>query len=219
MISIVDYGAGNLQSVRNAFFRLGADTIVASTPDQLEDAQALILPGVGAFGDAMEALCSRGFPDAIRAFLESGRPFLGICLGMQLLLDSSEESPGVEGLHILKGTVRRFPSDMGLKVPHIGFNSIVRKKRCRPVRWSRRMAVLLFCSFLLLQPGRSQSVRRPGRIRPGLRRRRKVAQCICHPVSSGEKRCSRPSNPSKFSGYSGKSVTNTASVSCGTAFP
>ena len=80
-----------------------------------EDAQALILPGVGAFGDAMEALCSRGFPDAIRAFLESGRPFLGICLGMQLLLDSSEESPGVEGLHILKGTVRRFPSDMGLK--------------------------------------------------------------------------------------------------------
>ena len=127
MISIVDYGAGNLQSVRNAFFKLGADTIVASTPDQLEDAQALILPGVGAFGDAMEALCSRGFPDAIRAFLESGRPFLGICLGMQLLLDSSEESPGVEGLHILKGTVRRFPSDMGLKVPHIGFNSIVRK--------------------------------------------------------------------------------------------
>ena len=127
MISIVDYGAGNLQSVRNAFFKLGADTIVASTPDQLEDAQALILPGVGAFGDAMEALCSRGFPDAIRAFLESGRPFLGICLGIQLLLDSSEESPGVEGLHILKGTVRRFPSDMGLKVPHIGFNSIVRK--------------------------------------------------------------------------------------------
>nr|WP_317413363.1 imidazole glycerol phosphate synthase subunit HisH [uncultured Solibaculum sp.] len=125
MISIVDYGAGNLQSVRNAFSKLGADTTVATAPDQLKGADALILPGVGAFGDAMEALSSFGFPDAIREFVKSGKPFLGICLGMQLLLDSSEESPGVEGLHILKGTVRRFPSDMGLKVPHIGFNSIV----------------------------------------------------------------------------------------------
>ncbi len=127
MISIVDYGAGNLQSVRNAFLKLGADTTVVSSPDQLKGTDALILPGVGAFGDAMEALNSRGFPEAIREFVKSGRPFLGICLGMQLLLDSSEESPGVEGLHILKGTVRRFPANMGLKVPHIGFNSITRQ--------------------------------------------------------------------------------------------
>lgn len=127
MISIVDYGAGNLQSVQNAFCKLGAPTAVVSDPAALMEAEALILPGVGAFGDAMQALISRGLPDAIRQFVDSGRPFLGICLGMQLLLDESEESPGVKGLGILKGAVRRFPADMGLKVPHIGFNSIQRQ--------------------------------------------------------------------------------------------
>ena len=97
MIAIIDYGAGNLQSVRKAFDYLGVQTQVTSDPQVLLDAEAAILPGVGAFGDSMQALESVGMVQPIRDFVTSNRPFLGICLGMQLLFEGSEESPGVLG--------------------------------------------------------------------------------------------------------------------------
>lgn len=129
MIAIIDYGAGNLQSVRKAFDYLGVQTQVTSDPQVLLNAEAAILPGVGAFGDSMQALESVGMVQPIRDFVTSNRPFLGICLGMQLLFEGSEESPGVPGLGILKGTIARIPAEKGLKIPHIGWNSLVLRQQ------------------------------------------------------------------------------------------
>ncbi len=129
MIAIIDYGAGNLQSVRKAFDYLGVQTQVTSDPQVLLDAEAAILPGVGAFGDSMQALESVGMVQPIRDFVTSNRPFLGICLGMQLLFEGSEESPGVPGLGILKGTIARIPAEKGLKIPHIGWNSLALRQQ------------------------------------------------------------------------------------------
>ena len=123
MVAIIDYGAGNLLSVQKALDYIGCPTQVTSDPAEILSADGAILPGVGSFGDAMAHL--RGGPiEAVRSFVRSGKPFLGICLGLQILFDSSEESPGVEGLSLMKGQVRRFPSDRGLKIPHIGWNSV-----------------------------------------------------------------------------------------------
>ena len=103
MIAIIDYGAGNLQSVVKAFEFIGCQVSIVDDPEMLERAEAAVLPGVGSFGDAMDCLKKRGFVNPIRRFIESGKPFLGICLGLQLLFESSEESPGAQGLGILKG--------------------------------------------------------------------------------------------------------------------
>lgn len=124
MIAIIDYGAGNLQSVIKAFEFIGCRVQVIRDPQELEKADAAILPGVGSFGDAMNSLTARGFVSPVREFIRTGKPFLGICLGLQLLFESSEESPGVEGLGILKGKILRIPSAPGLKIPHIGWNSL-----------------------------------------------------------------------------------------------
>lgn len=131
MIALIDYGAGNLKSVQKAFAHLGEPVTLTADKDVILTADAAILPGVGAFGDAMKSLEERGLPQVIRSFVETGRPFLGICLGLQLLFVESEETPGVKGLGILKGTVRRFPEEIGLKIPHIGFNSVTYRKDSR----------------------------------------------------------------------------------------
>lgn len=125
MIAIIDYGAGNLQSVRKALDFIGCEARVTDRPEDLETAEAAVLPGVGAFGDAMASLESRGLVEPVRAFIRQGKPFLGICLGLQLLFDSSEESPGVKGLSVLPGKILRIPDGEGLKVPHIGWNSLL----------------------------------------------------------------------------------------------
>lgn len=124
MIAIVDYDAGNLKSVEKALAFLGAKPTVTGDPELIRDADALVLPGVGAFGVAMERLRSRGLDAAIIDFAKSGKPFLGICLGLQLLFEESEESPGVKGLSILPGKIKRIPEGEGRKVPHIGWNSL-----------------------------------------------------------------------------------------------
>ena len=124
MIAIIDYGAGNLQSVKKALDFIGAESLVTSRASEIENASACILPGVGSFGDAMNCMTESGLCEAVKKAALGSKPFLGICLGLQLLFDSSEESPGVSGLGILKGRVKRFPSDMGLKIPHIGWNSL-----------------------------------------------------------------------------------------------
>ncbi len=121
-IALIDYGAGNLHSVDNCLRSLELDPILVSGPDQLDGATHLILPGVGSFGDCMEQLRSRGLLEPIREWVAVGKPYLGICLGYQILFDSSEESPGVEGLGIMAGKVRRFQQQPGLKIPHMGWN-------------------------------------------------------------------------------------------------
>ena len=124
-VALVDYGAGNLRSVANALHELGVQPVIAGAPDALTDATHLVLPGVGSFGDCMAQLESRGLLPAIRAWVAAGKPYLGICLGYQILFDSSEETPGVAGLGIVPGTVRRFKQTPGLKIPHMGWNSVV----------------------------------------------------------------------------------------------
>ena len=122
-VAIVDYGMGNLRSVSKACERLGATVTIVDSPAAIAGAQRLIVPGVGAFGDAVHELNRRGVVGAIRQFAASGRPVLGICLGLQIFFHSSEEAPGVEGLALLPGTVRRFRSD-SLKIPHMGWNRL-----------------------------------------------------------------------------------------------
>ena len=129
MIAIIDYGAGNLSSVKKALDYLGAESEITQDRDKILSASHIILPGVGSFGDAMESMRERGLVDVVKEAATSGKPFLGICLGLQLLFESSEESPGVEGLGILKGKIVTIPKDKGLKVPHIGWNSVSLKQK------------------------------------------------------------------------------------------
>lgn len=124
MIAIVDYGAGNLMSVKKALDFIGADSIITSNPAELASAEKVILPGVGSFGDAMESMREKGLVEAVKASALSGKPFLGICLGLQLLFAESEESPEAQGLALLNGKITQIPTDIGLKVPHIGWNSV-----------------------------------------------------------------------------------------------
>ncbi|MGE5279961.1 MAG: imidazole glycerol phosphate synthase subunit HisH [Deltaproteobacteria bacterium] len=121
-VVIIDYGMGNLFSVRNTFAALKVAAHIAGTPAGLKGCDRLILPGVGAFGDAMRELKKRGLVEPIRDFVRTGKPFLGICLGMQLLMEESAEAPGVRGLGLIRGAVRRFGA--GRKCPHMGWNEI-----------------------------------------------------------------------------------------------
>lgn len=124
MIAIIDYDAGNLRSVEKALLSIGEETIVTRKHDEILAADKVILPGVGAFGDAMRKLKEYGLVDTIHEAVDSGKPFLGICLGLQLLFRRSDESDGVEGLSILPGEILRIPDATGIKIPHIGWNSL-----------------------------------------------------------------------------------------------
>jgi len=125
MIAIIDYGLGNLKSVEKAFHHLGSEAVITSDKDIILNADAVVLPGVGAFADAMHRLEALGMVEVINSVIAMDKPFLGICLGMQLLFDYSEEGNGeVKGLGILKGAIKQLPRDMQLKVPHIGWNSL-----------------------------------------------------------------------------------------------
>ncbi len=124
MIAIIDYDAGNLKSVEKALKYLGQEVKVSRDREVILGADKVILPGVGAFGDAMGKLNSYGLVQVIRDAIGMGKPFLGICLGLQLLFERSDESPGVPGLGVLKGEIVRIPDGGGLKIPHIGWNSL-----------------------------------------------------------------------------------------------
>ncbi len=130
MIAIIDYGAGNLQSVKNAFKHIGTEAVITGEKSEIAAADAVVLPGVGAFGDCMASLEKAGLTDTVKAAANSGKPFLGICLGLQLLFEESEESPGVKGLGIFKGKIVKIP-DTGLKIPHMGWNSIESVKKSK----------------------------------------------------------------------------------------
>lgn len=124
MIAIIDYDAGNIKSVEKALISLGETAVITRDRDTILTADKVILPGVGAFGDAMEKLRGYGLEEVIKEVVANKTPFLGICLGLQLLFESSEETPGVTGLGILKGKIVKIPDNMGFKVPQIGWNSL-----------------------------------------------------------------------------------------------
>ncbi len=124
MISLLDYGAGNVRSLRNALARIGAEVREVRGPEDILEAERLVFPGVGAFGSAMARLEQLGFVEPLREYLQADRPFLGICIGLQCLFEGSTESPGQPGLGIMPGMVERFPESSGLAVPHMGWNGI-----------------------------------------------------------------------------------------------
>ena len=124
MIAIIDYGAGNIQSVYKALKYVGCDCIVTNDKDEIMKADGAILPGVGSFGNSMDNMNKNGITETVREFIKTKKPFLGICLGLQLLFPESEESPGVKGIDIFKGTVTKIPDGEGLKIPHMGWNSL-----------------------------------------------------------------------------------------------
>lgn len=124
MVAVIDYDAGNIRSVQNALEYLGEEVVLTRDKKELFEADKIILPGVGAFGQAMENLKRYQLPEIIKELVKGGKPLLGICLGLQLLLESSEESPGVEGLGLIKGKVFKMPSKDQIKIPHMGWNSL-----------------------------------------------------------------------------------------------
>ena len=131
MIAIIDYDAGNLRSVEKALISLGEDVVVSREADVLLAADKVILPGVGSFGDAMNKLKEYGLVEVINKIVAKNIPLLGICLGLQLMFEESDEAPGVKGLGLLKGKILRIPPKEGLKIPHMGWNSIDIKPQAR----------------------------------------------------------------------------------------
>ena len=124
MVAVIDYDAGNIMSVIKAVEHLGHEALLTRSADEILGADHIILPGVGAFGDCMEKLRSYELEDVIKKAVDKGIPFMGICLGLQLIFEESEESPGVKGLGLLKGKIKKLPEDKGLKIPNIGWNSL-----------------------------------------------------------------------------------------------
>lgn len=124
MIAIIDYGAGNIQSVNKALKYIGYDCVVTRDKDMILKADGAVLPGVGSFGDTMDTMESYGIKDTVLDFIKTKKHFLGICLGLQLLFPESEESPNKKGLSVFDGSITKIPADTGLKIPHIGWNSL-----------------------------------------------------------------------------------------------
>ncbi len=160
MIVIIDYGMGNLRSVQKAIEAVGSRAEITSDPERVRQATQVILPGVGAFGDAMTELRRTGLGDAFREAVEQGKPCLGVCLGLQLLFDSSEEDGDHAGLGLLPGRVVRFPARAGIKVPHMGWNTL-RIRRPVPLLAGLPATLGLFRSFLSRHcPGSRRRCRR-----------------------------------------------------------
>lgn len=189
MLAIIDYGAGNLRSVENAFALLGVKTVVTSKASEILSADHVVLPGVGAFQDAMEKLCETGLAEVVKEVVRRRIPLLGICLGLQLLFDSSEESPGVKGLSIFPGRVLRIPNREGLKVPHMGWNSLQRREDSRLLRGIPEEAYVYFVHSYYLQAEKPEivaatteyAVRIHAAVECG-----QVFACQFHPEKSGE---------------------------------
>ena len=151
MVAIIDYDAGNIKSVEKAVIALGEEAIVTKDHNAILDADHVILPGVGAFGDAMEKLHRYELVDIIRKVIDRGTPFLGICLGLQLLFESSEESEGISGLGILPGRILRIPEKKDIKIPHIGWNSLSYPSEGRLFRGLQEGSYVYFVHSYYLQ--------------------------------------------------------------------
>lgn len=188
MIAVIDYGAGNLKSVKNALDHLGAANMRASTAKEILLADAVILPGVGEFGTAMAELERRGIKEAVIEAANGGRPLLGICLGMQLLFEAGEESRGAKGLGILPGRVPRFPAEMGLKIPHMGWNSVMPIKESRLLDGLPKGSYMYFVhSFYVKAAERADvsAISEYGLIFDAAVERGNIFGCQFHPEKSG----------------------------------
>ncbi|MDD5154881.1 MAG: imidazole glycerol phosphate synthase subunit HisH [Candidatus Omnitrophica bacterium] len=156
MIAIIDYGMGNIHSVQKALELAGATAIVTNRIKDIEDAQKLVLPGVGAFGDAMSELKKQGLVALIKGQIKKKKPFLGICLGMQLLFRESQEAPGVKGLGVLGGVVKKFSASKGLKVPHMGWNELeIKNKNCPLLKDIDNRSYVYFCHSYYPDPAKA----------------------------------------------------------------
>ena len=144
MIAIIDYDAGNLKSVEKALLYLGEECVVTRDRNELLKADKVILPGVGAFGDAMEKLNKFGLVEVIHEIVKENKPFLGICLGLQLMFESSEEGPGVKGLGLLPGKIVKFPEKDGYKIPHMGWNNLTVLNPCKITEGLKEDAYVYF---------------------------------------------------------------------------
>ena len=151
MVAIIDYDAGNIRSVEKAVMLLGCEAVVTRDRETILSADHVILPGVGAFGDAMAKLTKYELADSIREAVNRKLPFLGICLGLQLLFESSEEAPGIEGLGLLPGRILRTPEGDGLKIPHIGWNSLTFPNQGRLFQGIAQGAYVYFVHSYYLQ--------------------------------------------------------------------
>ena len=158
MVAIIDYDAGNIKSVEKAMSYLGQDVRVTRDYEEIVSASHVILPGVGSFGDAMGKLTSYGLDRAIYDVIEQKTPFLGICLGLQLLYDASEESPGVKGLGVLKGRIVRIPDAPGYKIPHMGWNSLEIRPDARLFQGIPNHAYVYFVHSYYLQAEHPEEV-------------------------------------------------------------
>ena len=159
MIAIIDYDAGNIKSVEKALLKLGQEVKITADAEEILAADKVILPGVGAFGDAMENLKKRGLDAVIHQVAEKGTPFLGICLGQQLLFESSDEAPGVEGLGLLKGQIRKIPAAEGLKIPHMGWNSLHLEHNGRLFEGVKEQSYVYFVHSYYLQAQEEEIVK------------------------------------------------------------
>ncbi|MBE5962023.1 MAG: imidazole glycerol phosphate synthase subunit HisH [Lachnospiraceae bacterium] len=189
MIAIIDYDAGNLRSVEKALQSLGQKTIITREERIIDQADKVILPGVGAFKEAMDKLSHYNLTDVVRTTALSGKPFLGICLGLQLLFEESEEGEGAKGLGLLKGKIVRIPKAEGLKVPHIGWNSLAVKEGARLFEGIGPDPYVYFVHSYYLQAERREDVasvteygvRMDTSIEHG-----NIFACQFHPEKSGE---------------------------------
>lgn len=159
MIAIIDYDAGNIKSVEKALHYIGQECVVTRDFKEIRNADRVILPGVGSFGDAMAHLKQYELDKVIREVTEMGKPFLGICLGLQLLFEGSEESEGVEGLHLLEGSIKKIPDKEGLKIPHVGWNSLTLQHNGRLFEGIGQDAYVYFVHSYYLQAKNEEIVK------------------------------------------------------------
>lgn len=189
MISILDYDAGNIKSVEKAFRCLGEDAVITRDKDRILESDKIVLPGVGAFGDAMGKLRAYGLDQVIYEAVDKKIPFLGICLGLQLLFEKSDETPGVTGLGILPGEIVRIPDEEGLKIPHMGWNSIKIRDGARLFSGIPQDAYVYFVHSYYLRARREEDVAATTEYATHIHasvEHGNVFACQFHPEKSGE---------------------------------
>ena len=189
MIAIIDYDAGNIRSVEKAMAKLGQEVWITRDRERIMNADKVILPGVGSFGDAMAHLREYNLVEVIKDVVAEKKPFLGICLGLQLLYESSEETPGVEGLGILKGKILRIPEQKNLKIPHMGWNSLHLQNDGRLFRGIEQNPYVYFVHSYYLKAGEEETVKATTEYSVKIHasvEKDNVFACQFHPEKSGD---------------------------------